>query len=194
MIEYVKGRIAELTPTYAVIETSGGVAYNLSITLPAYTALEGKSEGKLYVHESIREDAWVLYGFVDAYERELFRDLISVSGVGAGTARIVLSSISAAELPLVIAQGDEKRLKMVKGLGQKTAQRIIVDLKGKIKLQDDTLLDQSLPTSEAYDEALTALIILGFPKPAVQKALKKIFAEDPGAKVEHAIKLALAML
>ncbi len=194
MIEYIKGRIDELTPTYVVIETAGGVAYNMSITLPTYTALQGKNDAKLYAHEAIREDAWVLYGFLDAGERELFRDLIGVSGVGAGTARIVLSSIPASELPLVIAQGDEKRLKMVKGLGQKTAQRIIVDLKGKIKLQDDTLLDKSLPSGEAFEEALAALTILGFPKPSAQKALKKIFADEPGAKVEKAIKLALAML
>lgn len=194
MIEYVKGRIDELTPTYVVIETPGGVAYNLSITLPTYTSLQGRSDAKLLVHEAIREDAWVLYGFIDADERELFRNLIGVSGVGAGTARIILSSISAAELPLVIAQGDEKRLKMVKGLGQKTAQRIIVDLKGKIKLQDDTLIDKSLPAGEAFEESLAALAILGFPKPAAQKALKKIFADEPSATVEKAIKLALAML
>lgn len=194
MIEYIKGRIDELTPTYVVIETSGGVAYILAITLPTYSALENKTDAKLLVHETIREDAWTLYGFIDLDERELFRSLIGVSGVGAGTARIILSSISAAELPLVIAQGDDKRLRMVKGLGQKTAQRIIVDLKGKIKLQDDTLLDKSLPSGEAYEEALAALSILGFPKPAAQKALKKIFTDEPTIKVEKAIKLALTML
>lgn len=194
MIEYIKGRIAALTPTYVVIETSGGIAYNLCITLPTYSALENMADAKLLVHETIREDSWTLYGFLEAAERDLFRDLISVSGVGAGTARIILSSISADELPMVIAQGDDKRLRMVKGLGQKTAQRIIVDLKGKIKLQDDTLLDKSLPSGEAYEESLAALSILGFPKPAAQKALKKIFADEPTVKVEKAIKLALTML
>ena len=128
MIEYIKGELAELTPTYAVIDCSG-VGYLLNISLPAYTRLEGQRNAKLLVHESIREDAHVLYGFIDEQERSLFRLLIGVSGVGANTARMILSSIAAPELELIIATGDVNKLKNVKGIGTKTAQRIIVDLK-----------------------------------------------------------------
>ncbi len=194
MIEYVKGQLAELTPTSAVIETAGGVGYYLNITVPTFEALQGQREAKLLVHEAIREDAWVLYGFIDDRERSLFRELIGVSGVGAATARIILSSISAPELEMVISQGQEARLKNVKGIGQKTAQRIIVDLKGKIKPIGDALIGKSLPSSEAYEEALAALVMLGFPKPASQKALKKLFEAEPAIKVETAIKKALTML
>lgn len=194
MIEYVTGRLMELTPTNAVIETAGGVAYNLAITLYDYGELQGKDSAKLLVHESIREDAWVLYGFVNDRERSLFRDLIGVSGVGAGSARVLLSSIPVAELEQVIALGDEKRLKNVKGIGQKTAQRIIVDLKGKIKLGEDTLIEETMPASQSYEEALAALVMLGFQKQASQKVLKKLYDADPLLKVEKAIKSALAML
>ncbi len=194
MIEYVTGRLVELTPTNAVIETAGGVAYNLAITLYDYGELQGKDSAKLLVHESIREDAWVLYGFVNDRERSLFRDLIGVSGVGAGSARVLLSSIPVAELEQVIALGDEKRLKNVKGIGQKTAQRIIVDLKGKIKLGEDTLIEETMPASQSYEEALAALVMLGFQKQASQKVLKKLYDADPLLKVEKAIKSALAML
>ncbi|MCC8119275.1 MAG: Holliday junction branch migration protein RuvA [Bacteroidales bacterium] len=194
MIEYVTGRLVELTPTNAVIETAGGVAYNLAITLYDYGELQGKDSAKLLVHESIREDTWVLYGFVNDRERSLFRDLIGVSGVGAGSARVLLSSIPVAELEQVIALGDEKRLKNVKGIGQKTAQRIIVDLKGKIKLGEDTLIEETMPASQSYEEALAALVMLGFQKQASQKVLKKLYDADPLLKVEKAIKSALAML
>ncbi len=194
MIEYITGRVAELTPTNAIIETAGGVAYNLAITLYDYSELQGKATAKLLVHENIREDAWTLYGFVNDRERALFRELIGVSGVGAGSARIILSSIPVAELEQVIAMGDEKRLKNVKGIGQKTAQRIIVDLKGKIKLGEDTLIDETLSTSQSYEEALAALVMLGFQKQASQKVLKKLYDADPLLKVEKAIKSALAML
>lgn len=194
MIEYIKGKIASLSPADAVIETAGGVAYLLNITLPTYAWLEGKAEATLLVHESIREDAWVLYGFADNRERALFRELIGVSGVGAGTARIILSSIPAPELEAVIACGEDARLKNVKGIGQKTAQRIIVDLRGKIKPMDDTLLDMSLPNSETFEESLAALTALGFQRQAAQKVLKKLFDAQPTIKVEQAIKKALTML
>ena len=192
MIEYIKGVLSELTPAYAVLETAG-IGYMLNITLPAYEALEGKSDVKLLVHEVIREDAHLLYGFVDERERNLFRLLIGVSGVGANTARIILSSIPAPELEVVIVSGDHARLKNVKGIGIKTAQRVIVDLKDKIKPAEEALLLQPSATSDTYDEALAALVMLGFARQQSQKVLKKLFDADPSIKVEQAIKKALAM-
>lgn len=193
MIEYIRGKIAELTPTYTVIET-GGIGYMVCITLPAYTSLEGCGETKLLIHEAIREDAHQLFGFISEQERSLFRALIGVSGVGANTARMILSSLSAPELESVIINGDHSRLKGVKGIGTKTAQRIIVDLRDKIKPTGDSLLLQPAASSESFDEALAALTMLGFARPQSQKVLKKIFEDDPTAKVETAIKRALAMM
>lgn len=193
MIEYIRGPLAELTPTYAVIDC-GGVGYRLEISLVAFAALEGKKEARLLVHEAIREDAHQLYGFVDEQERQLFRSLIGVSGVGANTARMILSSVPPPELEMVIVGGDHQRLKSVKGIGTKTAQRIIVDLRDKIKPSGDTLINQPVATSEVFDEALLALVMLGFTRPQSQKALKKIFESDPTVKVEVAIKKALAMM
>ena len=146
------------------------------------------------MHEVIREDAWVLYGFATKRERELFRDLIGVSGVGAASARMILSGITAAELEQVISTGDERRLKMVKGIGGKTAQRIIVDLRDKIKPLEDSLLQQPGTRSEAYDDALAALVTLGNPKAAAEKALNKLFAENPGLTVQQAIKMSFPLL
>lgn len=193
MIEYIRGTLAELTPTYAVIEC-GGIGYMLSITLPTYSALEGAKETKLLVHEVIREDAHTIYGFSTEQERMLFRSLIGVSGVGANTARMILSSIPAPDLELVIVSGDHTRLKNVKGIGAKTAQRVIVDLRDKIKPCGNALINQPDITSEVYDEALSALVMLGFARPQSQKVLKKIFDADPTIKVEVAIKKALAMM
>ena len=193
MIDYVKGLLAELTPTYAVVEAAG-VGYELNISLPTYSSLEGKENVKLLVHEVIREDAHVLFGFLEERERAMFRLLIGVSGVGANTARVILSSIPVAELELVIMSGDHSRLKNVKGIGIKTAQRVIVDLKDKIKPGGDTLMIQPPVNSEAYEEALAALLMLGFAKPQSQKVLKKLFDSEPSLRVEAAIKGALAML
>ena len=194
MIEYVRGTIAELTPTYAVIEC-GGLGYMLNISLPTFSALEGARDAKMLVHEAIREDAYQLFGFLTEQERQLFRLLIGVSGVGANTARMILSSIPAPELEAVIASGDHGRLKGVKGIGVKTAQRIIVDLRDKIKPTSDALINQSTSmTSDVFDEALLALVMLGFSRPQSQKVLKKIFDADPAVKVELAIKKALAMM
>lgn len=204
MIEYLSGKVAELTPTTAVVDVNG-VGYELNITLTTFSSLEqavggqlgerqAARQAKLFVHEVIREDAWTLYGFASKRERELFRELIGVSGVGSASARMILSSISPAELEQVITSGDERRLKAVKGIGGKTAQRIIVDLRDKIKPSGDTLFIQTESTSEVFEEALAALVMLGFPRPAAQKVLKKIFDADPAAKVETAIKKALAML
>ena len=193
MIEYIKGELAELTPTYAVIDCSG-VGYLLNISLPAYTRLEGQRNTKLLVHESIREDTHVLYGFIDEQERSLFRLLIGVSGVGANTARMILSSIAAPELELVIATGDVNKLKNVKGIGTKTAQRIIVDLKDKITPIGNALIEQPTVVSDVFDEALAAMVMLGFPRQQVHKVLKKLFDADPTLKVENAIKKALSMM
>ena len=195
MIEYISGQLAELTPTYAVIDVSG-IGYLLNITLPTFTALQGHNKAKLLVHEAIREDAHVLFGFIDNRERSLFRELLAVSGVGASTARMILSSISAPELETVIAYGDHSRLKSVKGIGAKTAQRIIVDLKGKIKPQDDTLFIQpdTSASNATFDEALAALMMLGFNRQPAHKALRSIFQTDPTTTVEGAIKKALSML
>lgn len=193
MIEFIKGEIAEITPTYAVIECSG-IGYMLCITLSTYSALENVKSAKLLVHEVMREDTHQLYGFINEQERQLFRLLIGVSGVGANTARMILSSIPAPELEAVIAAGDHSRLKNVKGIGTKTAQRVIVDLRDKIKQGDDSLINQTVKSSEVYDEALLALVMLGFSRPQSQKVLKKIFETDPTVKVEMAIKKALAMM
>ena len=193
MIEYIKGELAELTPTYAVIDCSG-VGYLLNISLPAFTRLEGQRNAKLLVHEAIREDAHVLYGFIDEQERNLFRLLIGVSGVGANTARMILSSINAPELEIAIASGDVAKLKNVKGIGTKTAQRIIVDLKDKIKPIGDALIEQPTIVSDVFEEALAAMVMLGFARPQVHKVLKKLFDNDPTLKVETAIKKALAMM
>ena len=194
MIEYIRGQIASLTPASVTIETAGGVAYLLNISLQSYDALNGKDNAKILVHEVIREDAWTLYGFATRRERELFRELIGVSGVGSASARMILSSITPPELEQVITAGDERRLKAVKGIGGKTAQRIIVDLRDKIKPTGDALFIQAEMRSDVYDEALAALVMLGFAKPATQKVLSKIFSQEPQLKVEQAIKKALTML
>ncbi len=194
MIEYIKGTIATLTPTQATVETAGGVAYLLNITLPCYTALQGHQSCRLYVHEAIRDDAWVLYGFADETERALFRSLIGVSGVGAATAIIILSSLQGDELSAVIAGGDVRRLKAIKGIGAKTAERIIVDLRDKIKAVEPTLSIQTAARNDAFDEAFAALTILGFDKKASEKALTAIFKAEPALRVEAAIKKAMSMM
>lgn len=193
MVEYIRGSVAELTPTYVVIE-AGGIGYGINITLPCFTALEGKREAKLLVHEVIREDAWVYFGFLEESERVLFRLLLGVSGVGSNTARMILSSLPTLELEQVIMTGDVRRLKGVKGIGAKTAERIIVDLKDKIKPSDSTLLVQQVSKSEDFDEALAAMVMLGFPRQAAHKVLTKLYNAEPSLKVEDAIKKALTMM
>jgi len=193
MIEYIKGELAELTPTYAVVDC-GGVGYMLNISVPTYSSLDGLKEAKLLVHEAIREDAHVLYGFINEQERSLFRLLIGVSGVGANTARMILSSIAAPQLEQIIITGDHAMLKKVKGIGSKTAERIIVDLKDKIKPIGDSLILQPTVTNEVYEEALAALVMLGFNRVQSQKVLKKLFDREPSIAVEVAIKKALSMM
>ena len=197
MLDYIKGSIAELNPAFAVVDNHG-MGYMINISLSTYDVLSRlrKDEGAmLYVHEAIREDAHVLYGFATKKEREAFLLLISVSGVGPNTARMVLSSMSAAEFSQAIASNDVALFKQVKGVGAKTAQRIIVDLKDKIKVANDTLLIQSgKPAGETFDEALAALVMLGFTQQASQKALKALFTSNPSLSVEQAIKQALKMM
>ncbi|MBR2101591.1 MAG: Holliday junction branch migration protein RuvA [Prevotella sp.] len=200
MIEYVKGEIANVTPAYAVIEAHG-VGYGLNISLNTYTALQGKKEGRLWVHEAIREDSYTLYGFATHEEREMFQLLITVSGVGAGTARMILSSMSVKELCDVISTGNEKMLKGVKGIGLRTAQRIIVDLKDKIVTGG---LAQVVPAggssaaqqvnSSVRDEAVGALTMLGFAPAPSHKVVTAILAAQPDLPVEQVIKLALKQI
>ncbi len=195
MIEYIKGEIAALTPASVTVETKGGVAYLMNITLPTFTQLEGKTAAKLFIHETMREDVWSLYGFVEEEERRLFRSLIGVPGVGASTAIIILSSLQGSELAAVISAADVKRLKSIKGIGAKTAERIIVDLRDKIKTENPTLpFAISNKKPDAYEEAQAALIMLGFDKKNTEKALDKLFGADPDLRVETAIKKALSMM
>lgn len=196
MLEYIKGRIAELTPAYAVIDNMG-LGYMLNISLLAYNKLQaelGDMEVKMYVYEVIREDSHMLYGFVDKKERELFLLLISVSGVGPNTARMILSSLTPGDLEEVIVSGNDRLLKSVKGVGGKTAQRIIVDLKDKIKPGDSTLVSMAGQAGQVMDEALSALVMLGFSQQMSQKALQKVFKEDPATNLEAAIKKALKLM
>lgn len=194
MYDYIKGNVAELTPTYVVLDNHG-VGYMINISLNSFNALQHQEDVvKVYVYEAIREDAHLLYGFTERHERELFLLLISVSGVGANTARMILSSLTPSDLEQTIASENVGILKSVKGIGAKTAERIIVDLKDKIKLSTDTLLDKSQVTSEVFDEAMSALVMLGFTKQMSQKALKKLFTAEPTITVEQAIKKALKMM
>ena len=198
MIEYLKGEIAELTPATAVIDCNG-VGYAASISLNTYSAIQGKKTCKLYIYEAIREDAYTLFGFADRQERELFLLLISVSGIGGNTARMILSALSPGELINVISNENANLLKSVKGIGLKTAQRIIVDLKDKIKtgaVAATSATDTTtLPTnSEVMDEAVAALTMLGFAQGPSQKVVIGILKEEPSAPVEQVIKLALKRL
>ena len=192
MIDYIKGEIAELTPASVTIETSG-IGYFINISLNTYSALEHKKSEKLFIYESIREDAHQLFGFINKQERDLFILLISVSGIGASTARIILSSMTITELELVISSGNADMLKTVKGIGLKTAQRVIVDLKDKIKVTGDAISNVSI-NSEAANEAIAALVMLGFAQVPSQKAVAKILKDKPDSTIEQIIKTALKIL
>ena len=201
MIDYIKGELAEITPAMAVVEAAG-VGYALNISLNTYTAIQGNKEVKLYVHESLitggRDDSYTFFGFASKQERELYRLLISVSGVGANTARMILSSAAPAELSNAIASGNERLLKGVKGIGLKTAQRIIVDLKDKVLAlgiaQEVTVGDGSstvVVNNEVTDEAVSALTMLGFSPAPSAKVVKAILTETPDMPVEMVVKEAL---
>ena len=206
MIEYIKGNLTDLTPTYAVIEAAG-VGYAINIALPSYSALAGKenTETKLFVTEIIREDTHDLFGFFTRGERELFLMLMTVSGIGANIARMIMSAYSASEIRQIIATGNARALSQVKGLGPKTAQRIIVDLKDKVlkvDLEDqaqgiksqDGLLSSVEVDNEVKLEAVSALTMLGFAAAASGKVVDKILTADANASVEQVIKQALKML
>ena len=199
MIEYIKGELTDLTPALAVVE-AGGVGYALNISLITYSAIQGKKEVKLYVYEAIREDAHLLYSFLNKKERELFELLISVSGVGVTTARVILSSLSASELCNWISTGNERQLKGVKGIGLKTAQRIILDLRDKIValgIAEEIPVGGSLQppvNNEVRDEAVGALTMLGFAPAPSQKVVVELLREHPDARVEEIVKMALKLI
>lgn len=191
MYEYIRGTLAEATPAYAVVD-AGGVGYYINISLETFSAIEHAAEVKLWVHYIVREDAQLLYGFASREERELFRLLIGVSGVGGNTARMILSTYSPRELQNIISTGNAVLLKNVKGLGLKTAQKILVELNGK-------MVDFGADTPEAAtparaDEALQALVMLGFARTAAEKVLRALVKEEPAASVEELIRMALKRL
>ncbi len=196
MIEYIKGEITELSPAQMIMECNG-IGYELNISITTYSTFNGCKNGKIYVHEIIREDAHLLFGFANKEERELFLLLISVSGVGPNTARMILSSLPPAELVNAIASGDDVSLTSIKGIGNKTAQRIVVDLKNKVKSAENA--DERKQSALAgkptiAEEAVSALIMLGFQKTASQKAVSAILKSEPQESVEQIIKKALKML
>lgn len=202
MIEYVRGELAELSPAVAVIDCNG-VGYAANISLNTYSAIQGKKTCKLYVYEAIREDAYVLYGFADKQERDIFLLLISVSGIGGNTARMILSALSPSELVNVISTENANLLKTVKGIGLKTAQRVIVDLKDKVKTMGMAPTEGAgglggalLPAAnaEVQEEAVAALTMLGFAAAPSQKVVLAILKEESDAPVEKVIKLALKRL
>jgi Holliday junction DNA helicase RuvA len=190
MYEFISGQLTELNPTYAVVE-SHGLGFVINISLQTYSALEGKREAMLYLHQVIREDAHLLFGFSQKDERELFRQLISVSGVGANTSRVILSSLSANEIKTAIIKSDVDTLKRIKGIGLKTAQRIVVDLKdklGKVGAEQEIFFTQN---NTLKQEALSALVMLGFAKGIAEKTIAQILKQNPNQTVESLIKEAL---
>lgn len=196
MIDYIKGELVELGPTEAVIE-AGGIGYSILISLQSFSALqENKGAATLYIHHYLREDEELYYGFATKDERTLFRLLISVSGIGANTARMMLSSMTSDEIRDSIIASDVNKIKSIKGIGLKTAQRLILELKDKIVkggASDTSILD-TRPGAEIMEEATTALVMLGFTKANVNKALEAINKEHPGASIEELIKFALKRL
>lgn len=199
MIEYIKGELTELTPAMATIEAAG-VGYGLNISLNTFSAIQGKKEVKLYVYEAIREDAYALFGFINKKEREMFLQLITVNGVGANTARMMLSGMSVSELCNAISTGNARLIQSVKGIGKMTAQRIIVDLRDKIVslgIADEIPQGGQIAApvnNQVKDEAVSALTMLGFAPAPSQKVVLQILQELPDAPVEQVVKLALKMI
>ena len=203
MFEYIKGELTELTPALAVVEAAG-VGYAINISLNTYSAIQGKKDVRLFIHEALsaggRDDSFTLYGFATKKERELYRLLITVSGVGANTARMILSSLSASELGNAIASGNDKLLKSVKGIGLKTAQRIIVDLKDKVlslgitQEMSATGDGQPIVESPVKEEAVSALVMLGFSPAPSAKVVDQVMKDNPGIEVQQVVKLALKLI
>jgi Holliday junction DNA helicase RuvA len=193
MYEYIRGNIADISPANIIIE-AGGIGYFINISLNSYSQLSGKTEAKLFLHQIVREDAHILYGFANASERELFRNLISVNGVGASTANMMLSSLSPDELRTAVTTENVAVLKAVKGIGAKTAQRIIIDLKDKLGKLPETGQILLSTDNTIRNESLSALVMLGFAKRDAEKIVTKIIQEQPDAAVESVIKQALKRL
>jgi holliday junction DNA helicase RuvA len=193
MINYIKGTITEISPTSVSIETCG-IGYFVNISVNTFSKLDGKSEFKILIHEVIREDAHQLFGFADKEERDIFRLLISVSGIGANTARMMLSSLNPGEVEKAIIESNVNVLKSVKGIGLKTAQRVIVDLKDKVGRQSASGEIFTFEDNTKRQEALSALVMLGFAKSAVSKVLERIIREEKNLTVEDLIKRALKNL
>ncbi len=193
MYEFIRGNIVDVNPASIIIE-AGGIGYFINVSLNTYSKINGKKEGKLLLHQVVRDDAHILYGFFDKGERDLFRNLISVSGVGAATAIVMLSSLNKEELIAAVTTENVAVLKAVKGIGAKTAQRIIIDLKDKLgKLADSSHILLSSDNT-IRNESLSALVMLGFAKRDAEKAISKILQERPDATVESVIKQALKRL
>lgn len=193
MIDYINGTVTELNPAYVVVECNG-IGYSINISLNTYAALDKSATCKIFIHEAIREDAYLLFGFLTEDERYIFRQLISVSGVGAGTARMMLSSIRPPDLREAIINGDVGILKAVKGIGLKTAQRIIVDLKDKIGKHAGTGEIIAFSDNTAREESLSALVMLGFARNSAAKVIDNILREDKTLQVEEIIRKALKLL
>ncbi len=193
MLEFIQGEILETNPAYVVMHTNG-LGYFINISLNTYSDISGKKEGTLYIHEIVREDAYMLYGFAGRKERETFRNLISVSGVGANTACMMLSSLTPEEIRTAIVQEQVNTLKAIKGIGAKSAQRIIVDLKDKLVKEGEE--KEIVPASDntSREEALSALVTLGFSKKQVEKVLDTLTSHEPDLNVESLVKQALKKL
>lgn len=190
MYEYLKGEIIELNPTYLVLENSG-IGYFINISVNTYSKLAEQKTCLVYIHQVIREDAHVFFGFADKKEREIFLQLISVSGIGANTARMMLSSLSPEEVKSAILQNNIALLKSIKGIGLKTAERIIVDLRDKVgKITDESEIVVTL-NNTIKDEALSALVMLGFPKAKIDKLLSDILKDNKNMTVEELVKESL---
>jgi Holliday junction DNA helicase RuvA len=195
MIDYIKGDVVELTPTLLILETFG-IGYSILISLQTYEALEGKENVTIYIHHYIREDMELYYGFATKDERELFELLISVSGIGVASARMLLSSLNSEEIRNAIIGEDINRIKSVKGIGVKSAQRLILELKDKIVKGEgsDAVLLMKENNKTEIEEATRALIMLGFSRPNISKAIQAVLKDHPNAKVEEIIKASLQRL
>jgi Holliday junction DNA helicase RuvA len=193
MYDYIEGKIIEKTPTYMVIDT-GNVGYFINISVNTFTRMPDMDRCRLFIHQIIRDDAHLLFGFIDKQEREIFRQLISVSGIGANTARLILSSLTPDDVVKAINEGNVYLLKSVKGIGIKTAQRVIVDLKGKVGKEADMTEIFKTESNTIQEESLSALVHLGFTKSVVDKVIRQILAEKKDLTVEEAVKEALKRL